>query len=60
MDSLSTKNILYDASVQYKEEGIPFNQKVEFNVIARLDTEIEVEYYKNDGILSFVLRNLVK
>jgi len=36
------------------------NQKVEFNVIARLDTEIEVEYYKNDGILSFVLRNLVK
>jgi len=27
---------------------------------ARLDTEIDIEYYKNGGILSYVLRNLVK
>ncbi len=36
------------------------NQKIEFDVIARLDTQMEVEYYKNDGILSFVLRRLAK
>ena len=31
-----------------------------FDVIARLDTPIEVEYFKNGGILSYVLRNLAK
>lgn len=36
------------------------NKKIEFNVLARLDTKMEVEYYKNDGILSYVLRKLVK
>ncbi len=36
------------------------NEKIEFDVIARLDTQMEVEYYKNDGILSFVLRRLAK
>ncbi|MGC8616635.1 MAG: aconitate hydratase AcnA [Desulfurella sp.] len=35
-------------------------QKIEFDVIARLDTQKEIEYYKNDGILSFVLRKLLK
>jgi len=38
----------------------PNNEKIEFDVIARLDTQMEVEYYKNDGILSFVLRRLAK
>jgi aconitate hydratase len=33
-------------------------KKTEFTVIARLDTEIEVEYYKNEGILPYVLREL--
>ncbi|MBI5304835.1 MAG: aconitate hydratase AcnA [Chloroflexi bacterium] len=33
---------------------------VAFNVIARLDTPVEVEYYKNGGILQTVLRNLMK
>lgn len=32
----------------------------EFQVIARLDTPIDVEYYKNGGILQTVLRNLAK
>ncbi len=36
------------------------NEKIEFDVIARLDTQMEVEYYKNDGILSFVLRKLAQ
>ncbi len=34
--------------------------KKEFRVIARLDTPVEVDYYKNGGILPTVLRGLVK
>ena len=33
---------------------------VEFTTKSRLDTEPEIAYYKNGGILNFVLRNLVK
>jgi aconitate hydratase len=36
------------------EEG----KKKEFYVTARLDTEVEVEYYKNKGILPYVLREM--
>ncbi|HLP57287.1 MAG TPA: hypothetical protein VK186_00590, partial [Candidatus Deferrimicrobium sp.] len=35
-------------------------QTKEFNVISRLDTEIDVEYYKNNGILAYVLRKMAK
>lgn len=34
--------------------------KKEFSVIARLDTPVDVDYYKNGGILQTVLRNLMK
>ena len=34
--------------------------KKEFTVIARLDTPVDVDYYKNGGILQTVLRNLIK
>jgi len=33
---------------------------VEFTCKSRLDTEPEIAYYKNGGILNYVLRNLVK
>ncbi|HEY4612434.1 MAG TPA: aconitase family protein, partial [Bacteroidota bacterium] len=33
---------------------------VTFNAIARIDTPNEVDYYKNDGILQYVLRTLLK
>jgi len=33
---------------------------VQFTATARLDTPNEVDYYKNDGILQFVLRQLLK
>lgn len=36
------------------------NTETTFNVIARLDTPIEVEYYENGGILQTVLRQIVK
>ncbi len=32
---------------------------VEFDAKVRLDTAPEVEYYKNNGILNFVLRKLI-
>lgn len=35
-------------------------RKMEFKVIARLDTPVEIDYYKNGGILPTVLRGLVK
>lgn len=34
--------------------------KVEFDAVLRIDTPGEADYYRNDGILRYVLRNLVK
>jgi aconitate hydratase len=31
-----------------------------FEVIARIDTPVEVSYYRNGGILQLVLRNMLK
>jgi aconitate hydratase len=31
-----------------------------FEVVARLDTEIEAEYYTNGGILPYVLRKILR
>lgn len=39
-----------------KEDGTD----VEFKVIARLDSPIEVAYYQNEGILQYVLRQFLK
>ena len=38
----------------FKEGG----SKLNFEVTARLDTGVEVEYFKHGGILPFVLRKL--
>ena len=35
-------------------------RRTEFTAIARLDTPIDVDYYRNGGILQTVLRNLMK
>ena len=35
------------------------NQEVYFDVIARLDTEVEVDYFLNGGILQYVLRRIL-
>lgn len=39
-----------------REDG----SEVVFNVIARLDTNIEVEYYRHGGIMKYVLRKILK
>ncbi|MBI5497616.1 MAG: aconitate hydratase AcnA [Deltaproteobacteria bacterium] len=38
----------------------PDGTEVKFTVTARLDTPVDVHYYRNGGILQAVLRNLVK
>jgi aconitate hydratase len=35
-------------------------KKIEFKVVARLDSPIEVAYYQNEGILQYVLRQFLK
>jgi aconitate hydratase len=35
-------------------------QVITFSAICRIDTPMEVDYYKNDGILQYVLRSLLK
>jgi len=35
-------------------------ENVEFDVLVRLDSKIEVEYYQNGGILQYVLRDFLK
>jgi aconitate hydratase len=37
----------------------PDGSSVEFEVIARLDTEVDVDYFNNGGILPYVLRKLM-
>ena len=37
----------------------PDGSVLEFNVTARLDSNIEVEYYENGGILNMILRNFL-
>lgn len=35
-------------------------EKVQFKAIARLDSKIEIEYYRNEGILQYVLRQFLQ
>jgi len=38
----------------------PLGKETTFKVMARFDSEIEIEYYKHNGILQYVLRNYLK
>jgi aconitate hydratase len=53
------KGLLPLKSLQVKAEKEDGTIK-EFEVICRLDSEIEIEYYKNGGILHYVLRDFLK
>lgn len=53
-DGLSPQKFLRVEAI--KEDG----EKITFNVLARLDNMVEVEYYINGGILPYVLRKIVK
>ena len=41
--------------VATKEDG----SKIEFDAVVRIDTPVEMDYYRNGGILQTVLRNLL-
>jgi aconitate hydratase len=36
------------------------NREIRFKVTVRLDTDIEVDYYKGGGILPYVLRKIIQ
>ncbi|MEL7586304.1 MAG: aconitate hydratase [Prolixibacteraceae bacterium] len=38
----------------------PSGERMEFRVIARLDSLIEIDYYRHEGILQYVLRSFLK
>ncbi|GAA5024432.1 aconitate hydratase [Marivirga lumbricoides] len=50
-------DVLKELSVVAKnQEG----KEITFNVIARLDSKVEISYYQHEGILQYVLRNFLK
>lgn len=49
-----------DDSIKPRQELILKADDKEIPVILRLDTPVEIEYYKNGGILHTVLRNFIK
>lgn len=53
-DSLTPRKKIHVRATREDSSEIPFE------VVARIDTEVELEYYKNGGILQTVLRSLVK
>ena len=55
-------------TIKVNSEDLKIKQNIEivtdkgisFEATARIDTEIELEYYKNNGFLPYVLRKLTK
>lgn len=66
LDGTETFSIsgLADNLVPHKKLDVkaqhPSGKVIEFKVEARFDSEIEIAYYKNDGILQYVLRQYLK
>jgi aconitate hydratase len=54
---ISTLRPLQELTVIAKKED---GSKIEFKAIARVDSQIEIEYYKHGGILQYVLRQFLK
>ncbi|MEO6819902.1 MAG: aconitate hydratase, partial [Ginsengibacter sp.] len=54
---ISTLKPLQELKVIAKSED---GKQIEFNAIARVDSQIEIEYYKHGGILQYVLRQFLK
>lgn len=54
IENITPRKILQVNAV--KKDG----QEISFEVIARLDTDVDVEYFEHGGILQYVLRKLMK
>jgi aconitate hydratase len=59
-DILGLSDTMQPKSVVKVKARRPDGKGVEFNAVALLNTDVEVNYYRNRGILHTVLRNLVK
>ncbi len=59
-DILGIEEGLYPGKILTVRATKPDGKVIEFKVKARLDTHIEVEYYKHGGILQYVLRKIYK
>ena len=53
IDDIRPRKVLQVKAV--KEDG----REINFEAIARLDTEVDVAYFENDGILPYVLRKVM-
>lgn len=61
LNGTETFSITIDSELAVNQEvKVVSSTGVEFVCKSRLDTEPEIAYYKNGGILQYVLRNLVK
>lgn len=58
-DILGIEEGLYPGKILTVRARKPDGRVVEFKVKARLDTPVEVEYYKHGGILKYVLRKIL-
>jgi aconitate hydratase len=54
IEDITPRKILQVKAV--KEDG----REINFETVARLDTEVDVAYFKNGGILPYVLRKMLK
>lgn len=59
-DILGLHNHIQPGQILSVQVTRPDGNVREFNTILRLDSEVEVDYYRNEGILQTVLRNLMK
>ncbi len=59
-DIIGISEGLYPGKILTVRAKKPDGRVIEFKVKTRLDTPIEVEYYKHGGILQYVLRKIIK
>jgi len=59
-DIIGIEEGLYPGKILTVRAKKPDGRVIEFKVKARLDTPIEVEYYRHGGILQYVLRKIIK
>jgi aconitate hydratase len=57
---LGLKDNIPPRSLLWVEAVKPDGSVVKFEVVVRLDTHLEVEYYRNGGILHTVLRRMAR
>ena len=55
-DAISNLSAIADWELSHRENG----EKVVFDAVVRIDTPGEADYYRNGGILQYVLRNMIR